>query len=487
MSNNPQWLPELESTIPKSAYGRDINTYSVALEAWRRGLEITFNDVYHNQLQKHSLRYDISDGEKSVTFMFNRLPIPSATSKIISSKSRIRKFLAQKNISVAKELTFKTTKPDHIKNKIKNFNYPIKISALNKKGKIEEIYTVSNDEELTKVINKDQAYDRLVVGEYYPGEHYYAYVVGDEMVGAYKKMPAFITGDGKNTISSLIEKTNNILDKIPTEIDLKIKLNEDVKDTLSSQNYSFDSVPDAGEIVTISEDEKFAFPVDATNDLPGTMKESLVNIIKEIPIIRQGEVEFVYDKDTEEYRVYAVNGKRGFRNYLYPMAGAASPIPKAIIDLHFPKTKNKYLSDDTPKFYFDYDIVSDFVHNGRLTKAVIPKHRYEPNMVSKKITFSSDSGLSRIRNMMKSYFSQLMIDGEFNAFKDNRFELLIIGNYMDIAYFYDQLKENDKFTDIKYDDYKLGIKQGYSFNDYRKDNKILKLEQEIETLKNKLK
>ena len=103
-----------------------------------------------------------------------------------------------------------------------------------------------------------------------------------------------------------------------------------------------DSVHEAGEQVAIKSESGSKETVDVTDLFSDEMKNNLIKVIGALPGMIQGEVEFHYDQDTEDYSIYAINGRPGIRNYLYPIHGEARPIPKAIIDYYFPETKGNY-------------------------------------------------------------------------------------------------------------------------------------------------
>lgn len=53
-----EWLPHLTNSIPENVYGYTLSMYSIALEGWRRGLELKFYN--RNRKKPHidySLRY----------------------------------------------------------------------------------------------------------------------------------------------------------------------------------------------------------------------------------------------------------------------------------------------------------------------------------------------------------------------------------------------------------------------------------------------
>ena len=471
MNNNPYWLSELEGAVPEAAYGISINVYTIAFEAWRRGLSVSFENVYSKSRGRHFIRYIIGNRQKNVKFTHNRSELVSQKAvRTVANKIATRKILASKDIPAVRSGIVNTADLDAIKNITSDFNYPVKITELASSSKNKRTVTKGSPEEVSKFIakqKKNAKYKGFLLEESAEKTHYYAYIVDDKVIGVYKKETPFITGDGSRSINELLKESNIVRSRVPSIINLEISADEKLENVLKKQNYKIDSVPGSGEKVAIKSETESKDPVDVSDIFSEEMKDNLVNVIGAFPGLIQGEVEFHYDQDTEDYSVLSINGRPGIRNYLYPMQGKARPVPKAIIDYYFPETKGKYLNDKTPKFYFDYESVNDGLRNNRLSRILIPKHRYEPNLVSKSIKFQSKYELKKLKKMIKDNFIRLKFDGEFNVLDDNLFELTIVGNYQDVAYFYDYLQTKKYLNDISTADYDSGVCIGYSFNDLR--------------------
>ena len=473
MNNNPKWLSELEGTVPEAAYGISINAYTLAFEAWRRGLSVSFENGYSKSRGRHFIRYVISNRQKSVKFTHNRSDQVSQKSvKNASNKHKTRKILDGKNVPVVRNEIVKTADLKEIKSKIDEFKYPVRISKLTSPAKNIATKTAGGPKEVAEYIGKelnDNKSQKFLIEESADSKHYYAYIVDGKVIGVYTKETPYITGDGTKSINELLIDSNNIRKKIPSITNLEISVDQKLKNVLKKQNYNVDSVPEPGKKVTIKSEAGSKDPVDVTDIFSDAMKNKLVKITDFLPGLIQCEVEFLYDENTEDYSIFAINGRPGIRNYLYPMQGEARPVPKAIIDYYFPETKGEYLSDTTPKYYFDYEVVNDDLRNNRLSKIVLPEHRYEPNLVSKSISFQSDYNISKLKKIMRDYFIRLKFDGEFNVMNNSRFELIIVGNYQDAYYFYDHLNTKKYLKNITMTDHDGGVNVGYKFNDLRTD------------------
>lgn len=235
-------------------------------------------------------------------------------------------------------------------------------------------------------------------------------------------------------------------------------------------------------------------PIDATDELSEKIKNNLIKAVQVIPGLIQGGVDIIYDKKTERYAVLEINTRPSISNHLYPVKGNAHKIPKAIIDHYFPETIGNYLSETTPKYYFDYIFVKDYLLNNRLKNFTLRSHPYEPNLISKTIEFQSRKDLTELKQMIRNNFHKLMFNGEMNQISLNKFELIIAGNNQDIEYFIDQIKSEKYITKVQSKNYHGPVKIGFSFNDKYKggtllgenntEEKIRELEEEIIQMKN---
>src|SRR5690625_2525513 len=464
MEREPEWLPELEGTVPEEAYGYAISIYSIAYEAWRRGLDITFENIYH-QKGKFVPRYSISSPERKIKFSHTRPDVVDKEAiNICSNKQLTREKLASQNVPVPKGLLLNSLDPKKVKNEISDLQYPLVVKPLAGHGGRGVITGIDNFKELMDNIEflRDKLkYDEIIVEEYIEGEDYRAFVIGDKVVGAFRRLPPHVIGDGKKTIRELLHDKNEIRIKIPGTYNLRIRINEEMRRELKKQKLTLKSVPKEDQFVRLKTKNNVSSggdPIDATHELTEDLKENLVRAVKAIPGLIQGGVDVMYDKSSGRYAILEINTKPSIRNHLFPLQGKAHEIPKAMIDYYFPKTKGKYLSDTTPKYYFDYSVVKEHIQNNRLKNLALPNYPYEPNLTSKKITFKSENDIKNIKQMLRRNFHKLKFNGEMTPIDINKYELTIAGNYQDIAYFIDVLKSKRFITDVQHEDYDGGIR-----------------------------
>ncbi|WP_164218463.1 ATP-grasp domain-containing protein [Virgibacillus sp. YIM 98842] len=492
MDNEYKWLPELEGTVPKEAYGYAISNYAIAYEAWRRGLNITFEKVYHNR-GMFIPKYTIYSKNNKVQFSHTRPHLVSKQAiKICVNKQLTREALDKENIPVPKGMLLKSLDETYIKKATSGLNFPLVVKPLNGRGGRGVITGIDDFVELKENIQylkNELNFDQIIVEEYIQGEDYRAFVIGDKVVGAFRRLPPHVIGDGKNSIKKLMKSKNDIRVKIPGTYNMRVIINKEIKRELRKQNYTLNSVPSRGQFVRLKTKNNVSSggdPIDATDELPEEIKNNLVKAVKAIPGLIQGGVDVIYDKKTGRYAILEINTKPSIRNHLYPIKGNAHEIPKAIIDYYFPETKGNYLSKTTPKYYFDYLFVTKYIRNNRLEKFTLPPHPYEPNLDSKLISFKSNKELTRVKQLIRSTFHKLKFNGEMNLIRSGEYELIVAGNYQDIDFFIDKLRSNRLLSEVQFYNYAGPVRIGFTFNN-KSMSDPLRLIEENENLNKKVK
>lgn len=94
---------------------------------------------------------------------------------------------------------------------------------------------------------------RIVVEQHFEGRDYRILVVNGEIVAAAERMPAHVVGDGEKTIAALIAETNRDPRRGIGHEDVltRIAVDDHVQEVLARANRTLESVPAAGEVVTL--------------------------------------------------------------------------------------------------------------------------------------------------------------------------------------------------------------------------------------------
>src|SRR5699024_10919762 len=175
----------------------------------------------------------------------------------------------------------------------------------------------------------------------------------NQVVGAIKRVPANVVGDGQHTIEQLIKQKNETRKENPY---LKTKLIEADSELISyieRSGYNLKSVPDIDKIIYLRGAANISAggdPVESLNDLSDKVKQTAIEALKAIPGLKHAGVDILANED--ESFVLEVNTTADICMHVFPQEGQSINVPEAIIDCYFPETKGKGIGNE--KLYFGY-------------------------------------------------------------------------------------------------------------------------------------
>ena len=177
----------------------------------------------------------------------------------------------------------------------------------------------------------------------FPGRNYRVVVVGGKMVAASERLPSAVVGDGVNTIRELIAIEN----KNPLRGDgherplTKIKVDADVLTHLAHTGMSLDTVPAAGEKVTLSNRTNLstgATACDVTDKVHPSIARMCERVARLIGLDVCGVDLVIPDIATPitSGGVIEVNASPGLRMHHFPSAGQPRDVGQALVDSLYP-------------------------------------------------------------------------------------------------------------------------------------------------------
>lgn len=102
--------------------------------------------------------------------------------------------------------------------------------------------------EIAKQKCLSSARPKVLAEEFVAGENYRLLVVGDKLIAAAHRIAAFVTGDGTNTIQSLIRSRNKTREEAGQP---SIPIDEETNKTLAGQSLNISSIPPKGSNVKL--------------------------------------------------------------------------------------------------------------------------------------------------------------------------------------------------------------------------------------------
>jgi cyanophycin synthetase len=201
----------------------------------------------------------------------------------------------------------------------------------------------------------EEAYDAarqvsrsIIVERYYTGRDHRVLVVNGKVVAVAERVPAHVVGDGRSTITELIEQTNKDPkrgeghDKVLT----KIELDRTSFQLLERQGYTTNSVPPKGQICYLRATANLStggIAVDRTDEIHPENVWMAQRAIKIMGLDVAG-LDVVTSDISRPLRetdgvIVEVNAAPGFRMHVAPSHGTPRNVAGAVIDMLFPSGK----------------------------------------------------------------------------------------------------------------------------------------------------
>ena len=200
-------------------------------------------------------------------------------------------------------------------------------------------------DEFTKAVELAfQSGGSIIIEEFVEGEEYRFLVIGDEVPGILRRVPANITGNGINTISELVEiKNQDPLRgkgyKTPLE---KISLGIVEEMFLKQTGWKFSNVPKDGETVFLRENSNISTggdSVDYTDDISDLYKKIAIETAKSVGAKICGVDMMIKDvkNDNPEgnYSIIEANFNPAIHIHSFPYIGKNRKIADKVLDLLF--------------------------------------------------------------------------------------------------------------------------------------------------------
>ncbi|WP_257274765.1 hypothetical protein [Endozoicomonas sp. SESOKO4] len=328
----------------------------VALEAWRRGLQVTIGQDW---------KFILSSTDKSITFKLSRLDgtdEAKKSSQICSNKTKTKLYLDANNVPTPLGYNFKqeinlTT----ILQCAQKLGYPVCLKA-NGWSKGKGVYPfITNEDELKKnfnlLVNHLNCED-ICLEKHILGDDYRVYVVGNKVVSALRRIPANILGNGKNSINELIIQKNSQRKKNPFLKNSLVNIDSEIQDKLNSSGYSLETILDNGKCFYLRNKSNASAggdTIDVTDSISEKHKAIAIRAISSIPGLQHGGVDILTEdikSDTSNTTVLEINLAAELGVNIYPFSGTARLIYKDIIDFYFPDT-TKVETNSINNWYFN--------------------------------------------------------------------------------------------------------------------------------------
>ncbi|MEN2466406.1 acylphosphatase [Ornithinibacillus sp. JPR2-1] len=445
MEDEKQWLPHLSSKFASEAHGNLLDAYAVSLEGWRRGLKLRwhvkdsekFKEMNTWFVDKPGQLFSLSSDEKTHYFFRTRGDL--VTNEAVSigmNKEKTKQMLMQAGITVPEGKRFSPEDSNQaIITYAESLGYPIVLKPTDGsfgRGVIANITSAGELEFSLDYVRNELNYKDVIVEQFVTGDDYRIYVIDNEVIGAIKRMPPNIIGDGINSIRSLIELKNEERSLNPRLASCPIKMEKELVEFISRKGYTLDSILDKNEQLFLSAKSNISLggdPIDVMDELPEDVKKTAVAALKAVPGLIHGAVDLMYDPSTSNNSgiIIELNPTAQLGGILYPIKGKSRDVPAAIIDYYFPETKGDI--ENKGKVYFDFHDVLDPLNSrqGYIT-TVTPCP--VGTIYAKKYTVSGDvQDIGYHRGLRKQAFER-NLQGFVSNLENGDIEVVVAGTNM---------------------------------------------------------
>lgn len=346
-----------EALIEGSAYnlGDDIITMREMRDNERLGPstgsivdEAKARDIPYIRLNAGSF-VQLGHGRNQVRF---RATLTDNTSSIAvdiaGDKEETKRILKEQAIPVADGTTVSTQ--EELLEAVRDMGFPLVFKPLNgNHGKGASI-NVKTEQEALEAFRHAQKYSEKVITErFITGYDFRVLVINNRMVAAARRIPAHVAGDGRHTISRLIEIANDDPrrgyghENVLTEI----TVDRDTMDILQKKGYTLETIPAEGETVFLKSTANLStggIAIDVTDIVhPHNVFvcERIARVIGldicGIDIMAENLSQPLYETGGV---VLEVNAAPGFRMHLAPSEGQPRNVAAPVIDMLYPPGKS---------------------------------------------------------------------------------------------------------------------------------------------------
>lgn len=384
--SEPRWPEHFSPEVVRAAFGGGrLTSLCLALEAWRRGLSVTFQD-------RRMRTYRISDG--STTHVFNDSRPQTLTRRAdyrrLLSKAETNAHLQRHGIQVPRGVRLEAagTSEEELRTAAEELGYPLVLKPESGTMGRGVLVGLADWDELRRGFR--HLIDELGVGSvlmetHHEGSDHRVLVVGEQVVAATRRVATHVVGDGEQSITELIREKNAARRLNPFLSSGLITVDYEVENLLREQGLDQESVPAPGAHVRlrrIANGSAGADVIDVTDELPDAVKQVAVDATRAFPNIHVAGVDLLHRPPTEgdpgTTVVIELNSRPHIPTNMYPSSGVGRDVPAAMVDHFFPDSARTGDPGDAA-LVFDHAAVEQVLRTAVAASveiAPLPDHRY---------------------------------------------------------------------------------------------------------------
>lgn len=437
MKGYPSRLPYFQEDTVVAA-GGTVNRYLFALEGWRRGL----------RLRVHRKKVLLRSDERRHYFT-GRVDLVSKDAKqTCIDKDLTRQCLAKAGVPVPLGKRFRySCEVDEMTKYADNLGFPVVLKPHNGSTGRGVVVNIPDRGTLKKEITnlrKTLGKRDLIVEKYFNGDDYRVLVQRNRVVGAIKRIPANITGNGKDSIDALISQKNFLRKKNPYLAKRLINVDREVIAHLAQQGYKLKSRPASGELVYLRSKCNLAAggdPIDVTDEIPGYVRDLAIQAVQAVPGLPGGGVDILVNEKEKRACVIEINGAPQLGMHLFPIKGQARDVVGAILDDVFPEAKPR---SQSVALVINFSEIQQILDSGAVTQVTVSPYPQGELKALRLIVSGKVQGVG-FRRWVHKKATSLKISGHVQNLDNGDVELVVAGNVNCIEEFKTSLAKTKKF------------------------------------------
>jgi glutamate--cysteine ligase/glutathione synthase len=317
----------------------ELSTQMIIKEAINRGIEVEVLDWDDNFIRL------IKDSKIEYLKQATRTSADKYISPLIMENKEVTKLiLREKGLNVPRGHTIKSIDDYNTKTlEFQGKDIVIKPKSTNFGQGVVILKNPYTDYDVKNALEQAFKFDQSVlVEEFISGKEYRFLVIDDEVIAILHRVPANVTGDGKHTITELVEEKNK--DPLrgkgyvtPLE---KINLGVIEKEYLAFQDKDFNTIPIENELVYLRENSNISTggdSIDFTDDIINEYKIIAVEAAKAVGAkICGADIIINNIKDlpnNENYSIIELNFNPALHIHDFPYRGINRQAEKKVLDL----------------------------------------------------------------------------------------------------------------------------------------------------------
>lgn len=437
MKECPSRLPQFQEDTVVAA-GGTVNRYLIALEGWRRGL----------RLRVHRKKVLLRSDERRHYFT-GRVDLVSEDAKqTCIDKDLTRQCLAKAGVAVPLGKRFRySCEVDEMTKYADNLGFPVVLKPYNGstgRGVVVNIPDRGALKKEIKDLRKTVGKRDLIVEKYFDGDDYRVLVQRNRVLGAIKRIPANITGNGKDSIEVLINQKNGLRKENPYLAKRLIEVDREILANLAQQGYKLISRPASGKRIYLRSKCNLAAggdPIDVTDEIPEYVRNLAVQAVQAVPGLPGGGVDILVNEKEKRACVIEINGAPQLGMHLFPIKGQARDVVGAILDDVFPETKHRFQSVE---LVINFSEIQQILDSGAVTQITVSPYPEGEQKALRLIVSGKIQGVG-FRRWIHKKATSLKISGHVQNLDNGDVELVVAGNVNSIEEITTSLAKTKKF------------------------------------------